>query len=55
MDRGEPGSKMHVLSDAHGLTLIVGISAANTHDSLALKPMVGGHQTIPNVVVKPGW
>ena len=45
MDRGKPGSKMHVLSDATGLPLLVGLSAANTHDSLALKPMVEGHQT----------
>ncbi|MFF1373640.1 IS5 family transposase [Streptomyces virginiae] len=45
MDRGKPGSKMHVLSDANGLPLIVGVTAANTHDSLALKPMVMGHQT----------
>ncbi|WP_327425725.1 IS5 family transposase (plasmid) [Streptomyces sp. NBC_01527] len=45
VDRGKPGSKMHVLSDANGLPLIVGLSAANVHDSLALKPMVEGHQT----------
>ncbi len=45
MDRGKPGSKMHVLSDANGLPLVVGISAANVHDSLALKPVVAGHQT----------
>jgi hypothetical protein len=43
---------MHVLSDANGLPLLVGISAANTHDSEALKPMITGHQTIPNGVVK---
>ncbi|GHD75593.1 hypothetical protein GCM10010336_51640 [Streptomyces goshikiensis] len=36
---------MHVLSDAAGLPLLVGLSAANTHDSQALKPMVLGHQT----------
>lgn len=36
---------MHVLSDANGLPLLVGVSAANTHDSQALKPMVLGHQT----------
>jgi len=40
VDRGKPGSKMHILSDANGLPLRVGLSAANTHDSLALKPMV---------------
>lgn len=47
MDRGKSGSKMHVLSDTNGLPLIVGVTAANTHDSLALKPMVMvmGHQT----------
>ncbi|MCX5433681.1 hypothetical protein OHU11_39285 [Streptomyces sp. NBC_00257] len=33
---------MHVLSDANGLPLVVGISAANTHDSQGLKPMVAG-------------
>ncbi len=45
MDRGKPGSEMHVLSDQNWLPLIVGGSAANTHDSLGLKPMVLGLQT----------
>jgi hypothetical protein len=36
---------MHVLSDANGLLLVVGVSAGNTHDSEGLKPMVAGHQT----------
>ncbi|MFE5550258.1 IS5 family transposase [Streptomyces sp. NPDC056534] len=44
VDRGKPGSRMHVLSDANGLPLVVGVTAANTHDSQALKPMVLGHQ-----------
>ncbi|WP_344500903.1 IS5 family transposase [Streptomyces enissocaesilis] len=48
VDRGKPGSKMHVLSDAAGLPLRVGLSAANTHDSQALKPMLShfhmGHE-----------
>ncbi|MET8129365.1 transposase [Streptomyces sp. NPDC005065] len=39
---------MHVLSDADGLPLRVGLSAANTHDSQALKPMLShfhmGHE-----------
>ncbi|WP_134718788.1 IS5 family transposase [Saccharomonospora xinjiangensis] len=39
-DRGKPGSKIHVVSDRAGLPLAVGISAANTHDSQALKPLV---------------
>ncbi|MFC5150106.1 IS5 family transposase, partial [Streptomyces aureoversilis] len=45
VDRGKSGSTMHVLSDQNGLPLVVGVSAANTHDSEALKPMVAGHQT----------
>lgn len=45
VDRGKPGSRMHLLPDANGLPLLVGLSAAHTHDSLALKPMVEGHRT----------
>ncbi len=40
MDRGKPGSKIHVLSDRIGLPLAVGVSAANTRDSQALRPLV---------------
>ncbi|OIJ64564.1 IS5 family transposase [Streptomyces mangrovisoli] len=36
---------MHILSDANGLPLAVGVSAANVHGSEGLKPMVAGHQT----------
>lgn len=45
VDRGKPGSKMHVLSDANGLPLVVGVSAANVHDSQGLKAMVAGLHT----------
>lgn len=45
VDRGKPGSKMHILSDANGLPLLVGVWAGNTHDSEGLKPMIEGHQT----------
>jgi hypothetical protein len=31
VDRGKPGSKYHLLIDATGLPLAVGLSAANTH------------------------
>lgn len=36
---------MHVLSDANGLPLLVGVPAGNTNDSEELKPMIEGHQT----------
>ncbi|GGV21492.1 IS5 family transposase [Streptomyces spectabilis] len=45
VDRRKPGTKMHILSDENGLPLLVGVSAANVHDSEGLKPMVEGHQT----------
>lgn len=42
VDRGKKGSKIHLITDRGGLPLSVGISAANTHDSKALEPLVGG-------------
>lgn len=42
VDRGKRGSKIHLLVDRVGLPLSVGISAANTHDKLALEPLVRG-------------
>jgi transposase len=36
---------MHVLSDAKGLLLLVGVSVADTLDGEGLKPMVEGHHT----------
>nr|WP_245592642.1 IS5 family transposase [Actinomadura rifamycini] len=41
----EPGSKLHVLSEAAGLPVMVGVSAGNVHDRHGLKPMVAGFQT----------
>ncbi len=40
--RGKKGSELHVLSEAQGIPLAVAVSAANTHDSLALKPLIRG-------------
>jgi transposase len=40
VDRGKPGSKIHVLSDRAGLPLSLALSAANTNDALALQPLV---------------
>lgn len=45
VDRGKPGSKMYILSDANGLPLTVDVSADNTHDRQGLKPMAECHQT----------
>ncbi|MFI1967487.1 IS5/IS1182 family transposase, partial [Streptomyces pathocidini] len=40
VDRSNKGSKLHVLSEAQGITLAVAISAANTNNILALKPLI---------------
>jgi transposase len=40
VDRGKPGSKIHLLTDQSGLPLTALISAANTHDSQLLLPLV---------------
>ncbi|MGC5343777.1 IS5 family transposase [Streptomyces sp. DT171] len=42
VDRGKKGSKLHVLSEAQGIPLAVAVSAANTNDTLGLKPLVLG-------------
>ncbi|MFI9006804.1 IS5 family transposase [Actinosynnema sp. NPDC053489] len=46
VDRGKPGSKIHIVSDRRGLPLAIGVSAANLHDSQALKPML---MAIPHI------
>ena len=51
VDRGKASSKLHVLTDAVGLPLAVAVSAANTHDSLALIPLV---QAVPAVRSRRG-
>jgi hypothetical protein len=39
-DRGNKGSKIHLICNRHGLLISLGISAANTHDGLALQRLV---------------
>lgn len=42
VDRGKSGSKLHVLTDAQGLPVVVGVSAANVNDVQALRPLILG-------------
>jgi transposase len=51
VDRGKPGSKIHVLCDRNGLPLAVAVTAANTHDSNALEPLV---QAVPAIRSRRG-
>jgi transposase len=54
VDRGKAGSKYHLLVDATGLPLAVGLSAANTHDSQLLEPMVDAVPAIIGPRGRPG-
>lgn len=42
VDRGKKGSKIHLITERTDLPLSIGISAANTHDSQGLEPLVRG-------------
>jgi hypothetical protein len=53
-DRGKPGSKYHLLVDRHGIPLAVDVSAANTHDSLLLEPVVDAVLAIKGPQGHPG-
>ena len=51
---GKAGSKYHLLIDATGLPLAVGLSAANTHDSQLLEQLVDGVPAIIGPRGRPG-
>jgi transposase len=53
-DRGKPGSKYHLLIDRRGVPLAVGLSAANTHDSLLLEAMVDAVLPVKGPHGRPG-
>jgi len=54
VDRGKPGSKDHLLIDATGIPLAVGLSAANTHDSQLLEQLVDAVPAVIGPRGRPG-
>jgi transposase len=50
-DRGKPGSKHHVLTDARGVPLAARLSAANVNEVTRLLPLI---DAVPPVGGKPG-
>ncbi|MBV1855724.1 transposase [Catellatospora sp. NEAU-YM18] len=52
VDRGKPGSKIHVMSDRAGLPLAVLISAANTADTHVLLPLL---DSVTPIRSRHGW
>jgi IS5 family transposase len=53
-DRGKPGSKDHLLTDRGGVPLAVGLSAANTHDSVLLEQLVDAVPAVKGPRGRPG-
>jgi transposase len=53
VDRGKPGSKIHVITDRGGLPLIARISAANTPDAALLLPLVDALPAVRGRVGRP--
>jgi len=53
VDRGKIGSKIHLLSDRTGLPLSAAVSAANTNDSYALKPLIRAIPTVKSAPSSP--
>jgi transposase len=51
VDRSKPGSKHHVITDAHGIPLASSTTAANVNDISQLPPLFNA---IPPVAGKPG-
>jgi transposase len=54
VDWGKPGSKYHLLIDAGGIPLAVGLSAANTHDSQLLEHLVDAVPAVIGPRGRPG-
>ena len=54
VDRGKPGSKYHLVIDASGIPLAVGLSAANTHDSQFLERLVDAVPAVIGTRGRPG-
>jgi transposase len=54
VDRGKPGSKYHLLIDAGGIPLAVGLSAANTHDSQLLEQLIDAVPAVIGPRGRPG-
>ena len=54
VDRGKPGSRYHLLIDAGGIPLAVGLSAANTHDSQLLEQLVDAVPAVLGPRGRPG-
>nr|WP_239157378.1 IS5 family transposase [Actinocatenispora thailandica] len=53
VDRGKPGSKIHVITDRGGLPLAADISAANTPDAALLLPLLDALPSVRGRIGRP--
>jgi transposase len=53
VDRGKPGSKIHAVSDRHGLPLTVVVSAANVNDNTMLGDVLDSLQPVRQPIGRP--
>ena len=53
VDRGRPGSKHHLIVDAHGIPLLATLTAANRNDVTQLLPLVDGITPVTGKVGRP--
>ena len=52
-DRGRPGSKRHLLTDANGIPLALILTPANRHDSQLLEPLIDAAPPIQQCIGRP--
>jgi transposase len=52
VDRARPGSKHHLITEAHGIPLAVSLTGGNRNDVTQLMPLI---QAIPPVRGRRGW
>ena len=53
VDRGKPGSKHHVITDANGIPLVGSVTAANRNDISEMAPLVNKPPEVPGKVGHP--
>ncbi|GLZ23116.1 hypothetical protein Bpla01_66440 [Burkholderia plantarii] len=52
-DRGKLGSKRHIVVDAHGIPLVITVTGANRHDSMAFEATLDAIPAVPGVGGQP--
>lgn len=54
-DRGKPGAKRHLLTDAKGIAVALAVTGANRHDMKKLVDLLDGTVVEPAPAAPPPW